>query len=124
LLALEAQFPGTLKADVLKAPHHGSETASTQAFVNAVDPKYVIISASTKHHSPKDTVVDRYKSAERVILRTDANRENNKDHIICGKTEGEVDCNYADVPIQCQGQNIRAVIEMSALALIGNLQPP
>lgn len=46
---------------------------------------------------PKDTVVDRYKSPDRVILRTDANRENNKDHIICGRMEGEVNCNYADV---------------------------
>ena len=46
LLELEAKFPKTLKADVLKAPHHGSETASTRASVDAVNPKYVIISAS------------------------------------------------------------------------------
>ena len=50
LLTLEAAHPGTLSADVLKAPHHESETASTQAFVDAVDPDFVIISASTISH--------------------------------------------------------------------------
>ena len=28
LMGLDGSFPGTLKADVLKVPHHGSETAS------------------------------------------------------------------------------------------------
>lgn len=89
LLALESAHPGTLKADVLKVPHHGSETASTQAFINAVDPQFVIISASTKHHLPKQTVVGRYRNGQRVILQTDANRESNRDHIICFRgTEG------------------------------------
>ncbi|MEM7467632.1 MAG: DNA internalization-related competence protein ComEC/Rec2 [Pseudomonadota bacterium] len=34
-----------LRADVLFAPHHGSASSSTQRFVNAVAPKYVIYSA-------------------------------------------------------------------------------
>jgi len=98
LLALNAANPGALKADVLKVPHHGSETASTQAFIDAVDPKFVIISASTKHHLPKDTVVHRYENAQRVILQTDAHRENDQDHIVCsGSGPGQVDCNFRDV---------------------------
>lgn len=57
LLALEAQHPGTLKADVLKVGHHGSETANTNAFIAAVRPRFAIISASTNHHLPDPPVV-------------------------------------------------------------------
>jgi beta-lactamase superfamily II metal-dependent hydrolase len=53
LLDLEARFPGTLREDVLKVPHHGSETASTDAFINAVNPRFVFFSASTLHNLPK-----------------------------------------------------------------------
>jgi hypothetical protein len=75
----------TLKVDVLKVPHHGSETASTIPFIQKADPHFVIISASTMHHLPEDTVVRRYKSSERVILRTDRDRASNNDHIVCLK---------------------------------------
>lgn len=98
LLALEATHPGTLRADVLKVPHHGSETASTQNFIDAVNPRFVVISASTKHHLPKPTTVHRYENGQRVILRTDAHRENDLDHIMCFKdADGKAACNYKDV---------------------------
>lgn len=103
LLALEASRPGTLRADVLKAPHHGSETASTQAFVNAVNPEFAIVSASVRHHLPRETVIGRYSNGQRVILRTDEHRENDMDHILCIVTPvpsgpaGTVECNFADV---------------------------
>lgn len=84
-----------LKADLLKAPHHGSETANTQSFIDAVDPTFVIFSASTNHHLPKDTVIDRYESNYRVMLRTDFNRERMKDHIVCGFEDSEFNCLYA-----------------------------
>lgn len=97
LLALERDHPGTLRADVLKVPHHGSETASTQAFIDAVSPRFVIISASTKHHLPKATVTQRYQDGQRVILRTDDNRENDRDHVVCAQFGDEFTCNYVDV---------------------------
>ena len=102
LLALHAAHPGLLKADVLKVPHHGSETASTQTFIDAVDPDFAIISASTKHHLPKSTAVARYEDGQRVILRTDVNRKNDNDHILCvispvSDTENQLDCNFEDV---------------------------
>lgn len=105
LLALEAAHPGLLKADVLKVPHHGSETANTQTFIDSVDPVFAIISASEKHHLPKSTVVARYENGQRVILRTDATRKNNNDHILCvispiNDTENELECNFEDVLIQ------------------------
>ena len=105
LLALEAAHPGLLNADVLKVPHHGSETASTQQFIDTVNPDFAIISASEKHHLPKSTVLTRYEDGQRVILRTDTTRKNNNDHILCvispvSDTENELDCNFEDVIIQ------------------------
>jgi beta-lactamase superfamily II metal-dependent hydrolase len=98
LLDLEAQNPGVLKADILKVPHHGSETASTQAFIDKVNPKFVIISASTTHHLPKPTTKARYDNGQRIILQTDKNIEKGQDHIICASvTVGDVQCNYKSV---------------------------
>lgn len=37
-------YPRTLASDVLKAGHHGSKTSSSEVFVRAVDPKYVVYS--------------------------------------------------------------------------------
>lgn len=101
LLALDATNPGALKVDVLKVPHHGSETASTVPFIEKTEPQFVIISASTSHHLPKDTVVHRYESPTRVILRTDDHHPNNEDHILCIKTVGQpLNCNYETVFIE------------------------
>ncbi len=99
LLEVNTAHPGTLAADVLKAPHHGSETASTQTFIDAVDPDSIIISASTIHHLPRDSVVERYElnAPGRVILRTDDNRPSGIDHLICMRIEGDLTCNHADV---------------------------
>ncbi len=97
LLDLESQFPGLLASDVLKVPHHGSETANTEAFINAVNPAFVIFSASTAHHLPKETVVNRYSNGQRVILRTDTDREKDLDHILCFEAQEDLQCGYLDV---------------------------
>lgn len=105
LLTLDAAHPGTLKADVMKVPHHGSETANTQAFIDAVDPKFVVISASTSHHLPKDTVVHRYMASHRTILRTDDRAVFNNDHILCFKDVGQaLDCNYEAVLLETRAR--------------------
>ena len=96
LLALEAQNAGTLKADVLKIPHHGSETASTQEFIDAIDPSIVIISASTLHDLPKDTVVQRYDNGTRMILRTDRDGSNDNAHIVCQSSGTSLNCSYSE----------------------------
>ena len=58
----------------------------------------MIISASTKHHLPKETTVARYANGQRVILRTDENRANDIDHIVCGLDEDRnLTCNFEDV---------------------------
>ena len=88
---------GSLRAEVLKVPHHGSETASTQQFIDAVSPYFVIISASTTHHLPRPAVVTRYDPNTRIVLRTDRNHASDEDHIICGRDENAAFvCDYAD----------------------------
>lgn len=75
LLALDNSLAeNVLEADLLKAPHHGSETANTNQFIEAVDPEFVIFSASTGHHLPRPTEVSRYEDAGAIILRTDIDR--------------------------------------------------
>ena len=38
-----------LKSDILMAPHHGSKTSSSLSFLQAVQPKYILISAGYKN---------------------------------------------------------------------------
>jgi hypothetical protein len=95
LIDLHDKVPGTLAADVLKVPHHGSETASTQTFIDRVNPRFVVISSSTKHELPRASVVDRYDNGERVILRTDVQRAGNNDHIVCFEDSAmELECSH------------------------------
>ena len=51
-----------LKADVLLAPHHGSKSSSSEAFVAAVNPELVIFSAgfANPFRHPRPEVVERY----------------------------------------------------------------
>jgi competence protein ComEC len=51
-----------LRADLLKAPHHGSRTSSTEAFIQAVSPTYAVISVGERSRfgHPHPTVVERY----------------------------------------------------------------
>ena len=95
LLALNEKHPGTLRADVLKVPHHGSESASTMEFIEAVDPQFAIVSASTRHHLPRESVLASYEKKERVVLRTDRQRTFNNDHIVCSPVDGDVACRFA-----------------------------
>lgn len=43
---LTGSFGTELRADVLKVPHHGSKTSSTQKFIEAVRPDHAVISAA------------------------------------------------------------------------------
>lgn len=60
--ALVAAGAPALRADVLLAPHHGSRTSSSPAFVAAVRPGIVIHAAGWRHHfrHPRPEVVARY----------------------------------------------------------------
>lgn len=61
-----------LSADVLKVGHHGSNTSTTQAFLNAVRPKYAAISVGRdSNHLPKREVLNRLYDSHVKIYRTD-----------------------------------------------------
>ena len=62
-----------LKSDVLKVGHHGSDTSSTQAFLEAVGPQYAVISCGEEnpYGHPREEVLERLSEAGAVILRTD-----------------------------------------------------
>lgn len=54
-----------LAADVLVAPHHGSRTSSTTAFIDAVKPRHVLfpIGYRNRYRHPHPLVVQRYAAA-------------------------------------------------------------
>jgi competence protein ComEC len=59
--------------DVLKVAHHGSATASTQAFLDRVKPKVAIVSAGwgNPYGHPAPDTIDRLKAAGAQVFRTD-----------------------------------------------------
>ena len=50
----------SLTADVLIAPHHGADNASSGCFIDAVDPQFVIFSAGHDHGHPREAAAQRY----------------------------------------------------------------
>jgi beta-lactamase superfamily II metal-dependent hydrolase len=63
-----------LTADILFAPHHGADNASSTPFIAAVDPEWVIFSAGTSHKHPKEKTFERYRAAgvdTANMIRTD-----------------------------------------------------
>lgn len=57
--------------DVLKVGHHGSNTSSSKEFINAMNPKYSLISVgkNNRYHHPNKEVLDNLKNSK--IYRTD-----------------------------------------------------
>ena len=62
-----------LDADVIKIAHHGSDSATTPAFIAAVSPRYAVISCSARYDNPDADVLETILSARCDLLRTDAN---------------------------------------------------
>lgn len=66
-----------ISADVLKVGHHGSNSSSSQGFLNAVGAKQAVISAgyNNRYRHPSVKVLDRLKKAGMKIYRTDLDGE-------------------------------------------------
>lgn len=66
-------IPAKLRAEVLLAPHHGSGTSSTPAFLQAVQPTIALFQVGylNRYHHPKPEVYARYADFGVNRLRTD-----------------------------------------------------
>jgi competence protein ComEC len=61
--------------DILKVAHHGSKTASTPAFLDAVRPKVAIVSAGAgnPYGHPARSTIERLQATGAEVFRTDTN---------------------------------------------------
>jgi competence protein ComEC len=62
-----------LQSQVLKSPHHGSKSSSSEAFLEKVGPLVVVITTGrgNLYGVPHQEILDRYKNMGARILRTD-----------------------------------------------------
>ncbi|MBI5468684.1 MAG: DNA internalization-related competence protein ComEC/Rec2 [Deltaproteobacteria bacterium] len=74
-----------IRAEVLKAPHHGSRYSSSEGFLKAVSPSVVVVSAGRYNvfRFPHAQTLERYRAAGAKVLRTDT------DGAVTVRTDGE-----------------------------------
>lgn len=60
-------------ADILKAPHHGSRTSSTRAWLERIGPQIVLVSCGegNRFRHPSPSTMGRYRRVGAAIFRTD-----------------------------------------------------
>jgi len=75
-----------LRADLLKVPHHGSKTSSTEAFIDAVNPRYAVISVGERSRfgHPYPAVVSRYLMRAVKLFQT------GRDGTVTVQTDGQI----------------------------------
>jgi competence protein ComEC len=64
---------GNLQSAVIKVPHHGSKSSSTQAFLEAVRPRFAVftVRGGARPRLPNPGVLERYESMGVKVLRSD-----------------------------------------------------
>ncbi|HSB33103.1 MAG TPA: hypothetical protein VLG39_01465, partial [Nitrospirota bacterium] len=62
-----------LKCDVLKVPHHGSKSSSSEEFLAQTRPRLAVVTVgkSNPYRHPADEVIERYERTGADICRTD-----------------------------------------------------
>lgn len=90
-IAMEGLPEELFDADVLKVGHHGSDTSSSEEFLNAVSPEIALISVGegNSYGHPVKEILDRLKKIGATIYRTD---ENGDITVILGYYDIEVIC--------------------------------
>ena len=84
-----------IQSTIMVAPHHGSNSSSTQKFLKRVNPEYIIISCGTQNRFgfPAPEVMARYEKNKILTFRTDINGEisitNDGKHLILEPLNGE-----------------------------------
>ncbi len=63
----------SLKSDVLKAPHHGSKTSSSLAFLHEVNPTFIVVTSekANTHNLPSPEILARYKELGAQVILTE-----------------------------------------------------
>lgn len=66
-----------LKTDILKVGHHGSNTSSTEEFVELVKPRIALIGVGKKNNfgHPNEEVIERLENIGAKVYRTDIDGE-------------------------------------------------
>lgn len=72
LLRLASANGWSLRADVLKVPHHGSRGASSSGFIEAVAPRWAVVSAPRRspYGHPHAEAVSRLREGGAMVLQT------------------------------------------------------
>jgi competence protein ComEC len=71
----ENEIQGDIRADVVKAGHHGSNSSSGQGFVDRVNASHVVISVGkgNSYNHPSSAVFKRWENSGASVYRTDIN---------------------------------------------------
>lgn len=66
-------MPRLLSADLLKAPHHGSGTSSTEGFIRCVSPGLAVVQVGERNRygHPDPETLARLEAAGATVMRTD-----------------------------------------------------
>lgn len=69
----EKEITADVRADVLKVGHHGSDTASTEAFLKRVSPRYAVIEVGkdNSYGHPAESTLKKLRRIGAEIYRTD-----------------------------------------------------
>ena len=62
-----------IDAEILKVGHHGSDTSTTDEFLNAVSPDYALISTGNKYGHPIKSTMEKFERNQVEVYRTDEN---------------------------------------------------
>lgn len=71
-------YTTALDSDIIKVPHHGSTTSSTEEFVKAISPKIALIGVgkNNKFGHPNDEIVERYENMRNKNISYRSNGRN------------------------------------------------
>lgn len=64
---------GPINSDILKSPHHGSLSSSSEEFLRAVNPSVIIICVgeNNRYNFPNPIILERYREQGATLYRTD-----------------------------------------------------
>ncbi len=86
------KYPDELKADLIKIGHHGSNTSSSEKFIDNIDPSIAIISAGegNKYNHPSSETLTKLKKRQISFFRTDY--------------QGNISCVSDSIKFNCQAE--------------------